>query len=84
MQSDLDVRKAGQVSRPLTGEERNRIEMIRGRLEAAERARAEARQDLAAAIREIWERRGSVSELAEAAGLSRQGVYDLIRREGRR
>jgi hypothetical protein len=44
----------------------------------ADKARSEATADLRRYCREAQEAKVPVTQIAEAAGLSRQGVYDLL------
>jgi DNA-binding MarR family transcriptional regulator len=61
------------LTRPLTSAERQRIEAARRKLE-------DGRQERDIAIRDAFERRGNVGEIADAAGISRPTVYDILKR----
>lgn len=71
-----------QMSRPLTGQERARIEAARRKIEALQ-------GDIEAAIRErdrailaAYDRRGKVTEIAEVAGVARQTVHAIVKTLG--
>jgi DNA invertase Pin-like site-specific DNA recombinase len=56
----------------------SRIHRAKKGREDAEAARRQATDDLRAAIREAQKEGVSVTQIASEAGLSRQGVYDLL------
>jgi DNA-binding phage protein len=64
------------LTRPLTSAEVARIRAARQKTE-------EGRRELEAAIVDAFNARGSVKELAEEAGINRQTIYNILRRQPR-
>ena len=68
------------MTRSLTSAERTRIEAARQKMDRArgDLELAERERDLA--ILDAYNLRGNVSELAEAAGVSRQTIHVIVKR----
>ena len=68
------------MTRPLTDAGRIRIEAARRKLDALDAQREAILRELHLAIRDAFDRRGNVSEIAEAGGYSRKTIYALLER----
>jgi len=71
---------ADRMPRPLTGAERARIERPRRKLEDLQRRSEEAIRERDEAIREAFNARALVTEIADAAGVSRNTIYAILQR----
>jgi hypothetical protein len=69
------------MTRPVTAEERARIEAALRKMEAAQSDLAATTRERDLAILDAYNRRAKVVELAEIAGLSRQAVHAIIKAE---
>jgi len=70
------------LTRPLTDSEREQIAVALSKVADAQRGLDDARGDLDRAILAVFHARGSVTELADAAGVSRTTIYEILRRLG--
>jgi hypothetical protein len=66
------------MTRPLTGAERAQIEAARRKIDKLQAQLAEAIRERDLAVLAAYNSRGKVLELAEAAGVSRQGIYTIL------
>jgi transcriptional regulator of acetoin/glycerol metabolism len=67
------------MSRPLTGQERARIEAARSKIETLQGDLEAATRERDLAILDAYNRRGKVVEIAEVAGVARQTIHTIVK-----
>lgn len=72
--------KLKRMTRPLTGQERTRIERASRKVEQRQQDLDAATLERDLAILDAYNHRGNVQELGDAAGLSRQTIHSIVNR----